>query len=193
MKHVRRLVVATANRDKLTEIEALLGPGVELLERPSSVGQVEENAPDLVGNARLKASAVSDATGQPSLADDTGLFVAALGGRPGVRSSRFAGDSATYADNVSALLAAMEGRVDRRAEFRTVALVRFPDGGEIWVQGVARGEIVHRPRGMSGFGYDPLFAPDSGLGLTFAEMTLVEKNRCSHRSAAFGALAVLLR
>lgn len=193
MTAIRRLVVATANRDKVAEMAALLGPDVELAPRPLSVPDVEEDAPDLVGNARLKASTVCAATGEPAVADDTGLFVAALGGRPGVRTARFAGEGATYEDNVSALLAAMAGQADRRSEFRTVALVSLPSGAEMWAQGVARGTISDRPRGSLGFGYDPLFVPERGGGLTFAEMTMEQKNRCSHRSAAFAALAVLLR
>lgn len=193
MSPIHQLVVATSNRDKVVEMAALLGPDVELLPRPLSVPEVDENAPDLLGNARLKASAICAATGQPAVADDTGLFVAALGGRPGVHTARFAGEDATYEDNLSALLAAMVDQSDRRAEFRTVALVRMPRGAEMWVQGVVRGAISQRPKGILGFGYDPVFVPDGGGGLTFAEMTMDEKNRRSHRAAAFSALAVLLR
>ena len=186
-----RLVLATANLDKAREIGAALS-GFELVPRPLDVPDVAETADTLEGNARLKAVALCDATGEAAVADDTGLEVRALGGRPGVYSSRFAGPDATYADNVAKLLADLEGVADRRARFRTVALVRFPDGREVAAEGVIDGHIEPAPRGTLGFGYDPVFVPDEGDGRTFAEMTLAEKQAVSHRGRAFRALAAEL-
>lgn len=186
-----RLVVASANPDKVAEISAVLH-GVELLPRPDSVGEVEEDGVTLEDNARLKARAILAATGEAAVADDTGLEVAALGGAPGVYSARFAGPGATYADNVAALLKALDGSSDRAARFRTVALACFPDGREVVAEGVVDGEIATVARGTSGFGYDPLFVPAGAGGRTFAEMTAEEKNTLSHRGRAFRALAALL-
>ena len=186
-----RLVLATANPDKAAEIAAVL-PEVELVPRPTAVPDVDETGDTLVDNARLKARALAEATGEAAVADDTGLEVDALDGAPGVRSSRYAGPGATYADNVAHLLSALEGRADRRARFRTVALVWFPDGTEVVAEGVVEGRISSAPRGAAGFGYDPVFVPDEGGGRTFAEMTPEEKNAISHRARAFRALAGLL-
>ena len=125
----------------------------------------------------------------PAEVEATEERVAALDGRPGVYSSRFAGPDATYADNVAKLLRELDGVEDRRARFRTVALVRFPDGSEVAAEGTVDGHIAVDARGDEGFGYDPLFVPDGGDGRTFAEMTLAEKQAVSHRGRAFRALA----
>ncbi|HEX2274401.1 MAG TPA: RdgB/HAM1 family non-canonical purine NTP pyrophosphatase [Acidimicrobiales bacterium] len=186
-----RLVLATANPDKALEIAALLG-GFDVVPRPPEVPDVEETADTLEGNARLKARAVAAATGEAAVADDTGLEVAALGGRPGVWAARYAGEGATYADNVAKLLAELEGVADRRARFRTVALAWFPDGTEVVGEGWVEGHIALEPRGTGGFGYDPVFVPDGGDGRTFAEMTAAEKAAVSHRGRAFRALAAAL-
>ena len=186
-----RLVLATANPDKVVEIGAILGADVELVPRPASVPDVVEDADTLEGNARLKAVAIVEATGEPAVADDTGLEVDALGGAPGVHSARFAGEHATYADNVAKLLDALAehpDRATRRARFRTVALARFPDGTEVVAEGAVEGTIATEASGAAGFGYDPLFVPDEGDGRTFAEMTADEKHAVSHRGRAFRAL-----
>ncbi|MFN2608661.1 MAG: RdgB/HAM1 family non-canonical purine NTP pyrophosphatase [Acidimicrobiales bacterium] len=187
-----RLVLATANPDKAAEIAALLR-GFEVAPRPPAVGPVEETEDTLEGNARLKAVAVCAATGQVAVADDTGLEVVALGGRPGVWSARYAGPDASYADNVAKLLAELHGKGDRRARFRTVALARFPDGREVVAEGVVDGDIASEARGGAGFGYDPVFVPDGADGRTFAEMSSEEKAAVSHRGRAFRALASHLR
>jgi XTP/dITP diphosphohydrolase len=192
---VRRLVLATANPDKAAEIVAVLGPHVELVPRPAGLADVVEDGETLLDNARLKARAVSAASGEPAVADDTGLEVDALGGAPGVRTSRYAGETATYADNVAKLLTELAELTDpsgRRARFRTVALVALPDGGEVWAEGVAEGAIAAAPRGTGGFGYDPVFVPDEGDGRTFAELPGPEKHAFSHRGRAFRALAARL-
>jgi XTP/dITP diphosphohydrolase len=193
------LVAATANPDKAAEIAAILAMAgdVELLPRPASVKEVAETGDSLLANARLKAQAIAEATSRPAVADDTGLEVDALGGAPGVWSARYAGKGATYADNVTKLLgdlaALPDGGGGRRARFRTVALVTFPDGGEIWCEGTVEGRIASEPRGDGGFGYDPVFVPDEGDGRTFAEMAAVDKHAISHRGRAFRALAEVLR
>jgi XTP/dITP diphosphohydrolase len=186
-----RLVAATANPHKISEISAILGDLIELLPRPPEVADVEEDAPDLIGNARLKAEAISRATQAAAVADDTGLEVDALDGAPGVRSARFAGDSATDAENVAALLAALSGATDRRARFRTVAMVVGPDL-EVVAEGTCEGRIASAPRGAGGFGYDSVFVPDAGDGRTFAEMSPAEKHAISHRGRAIESLAALL-
>lgn len=189
------LVAATANPDKAAEIREILAgrDGITLLERPSDVPDVEETGETLEDNARLKAVALADATGMPAIADDTGLEVEALGGAPGVWSARYAGEDATYADNVAKLLRELSALPDRggarRARFRTVAFVRFPDGREVWREGAVDGIIADAPRGEGGFGYDPVFVPDEGNGRTFAELNPAEKHVISHRGRAFRALA----
>ncbi|HUZ44470.1 MAG TPA: RdgB/HAM1 family non-canonical purine NTP pyrophosphatase [Acidimicrobiales bacterium] len=186
-----RLVLATANPGKTAEIRAALS-GIELLARPESVPEVEETEPTLEGNAALKARALRDATGEAALADDTGLEVVALDGAPGVYSARWAGPGATYADNVAKLLREMEGRTERRARFRSVLTIAYPDGSELSVEGTVEGLITTETRGSSGFGYDPVFAPEGAGGRTFAEMDVTAKNAVSHRGRALTALAVRL-
>jgi XTP/dITP diphosphohydrolase len=187
-------VCASANPDKVAEIAALLGDAVELHPRPADVPDVVEDAPTLEGNARLKAAAIAAATGQPALADDTGLEVDALGGAPGVFAARFAGERATYADNVAKLLAQLDGVPPQRrtARFRAVALVRWPDGREVSAEGVCTGRIATAARGGRGFGYDPVFVPDECDGRTFAEMSEAEKHAVSHRGRSIRALLAAL-
>jgi XTP/dITP diphosphohydrolase len=192
-----QLVCASANPDKVVEIAAILSSaGVELLPRPEDISDVIEDAETLEGNARLKAVALCDATGMPSVADDTGLEVDSLGGAPGVLSARFAGERATYVDNVMKLLDALSDLpepVERKAQFRTIAIARFPDGIEVIADGSVAGTIALGPRGDNGFGYDPVFVPDEGDGRTFAEMSVAEKHAISHRGRAFRSLAERLR
>jgi len=189
------LVVASANPDKVSEIKALLArtlPGVEVRPRPTDMPDVEETGDTLLENARLKAAAVAAASDLPAVADDTGLEVTALRGAPGVFTARYAGERATYGENVAKLLGALVGVVDRHACFRTVALVRWPDGREVTAEGVVEGTIAASARGRSGFGYDPIFVPAEGGGLTFAELGTDAKHEISHRGRAFRALAAKL-
>jgi len=191
-----QLVCASANPDKVAEIRAILEEsGIELLPRPD-VPDVVEDGETLEANARLKARALSSATGLAAVADDTGLEVNSLGGAPGVRSARFAGEDASYVDNVMKLLDALSDLPEpeeRSARFRTVALARFPDGLEVLADGAVEGSIALAPRGENGFGYDPVFVPSEGDGRTFAEMSADEKHVISHRGRAFRALAERLR
>jgi XTP/dITP diphosphohydrolase len=185
---VLQLVCASANPDKVREIQQILASEVDLLPRPTDVADVVEDAGSFIGNARLKASALCAATGLPAVADDTGLEVDALGGAPGVDSAIYAGDLCSYADNRRKLLAELDGVADRRAAFRTVAIVVWPDGSELAVEGVCPGVITTVERGEVGFGYDSVFQPDEGDGSTFAEMGAEAKHAISHRGRAFRAL-----
>jgi XTP/dITP diphosphohydrolase len=192
-----RFVLATANPDKAAEIRAIVAaavPNVELVARPAAVPDVEETGVTLLDNARLKARALSDATGLPAVADDTGLEVVALGGAPGVHTARYAGPGATYADNVAKLLEELAGvsGADRRARFATVVVATWPDGRELAAEGVVDGRIADEAAGGGGFGYDPVFVPDEGDGRTFAEMAPDEKHALSHRGRAVRAWAALL-
>jgi XTP/dITP diphosphohydrolase len=192
-----KLVLASANPDKAAEISTILAAtlsDLELAPRPAAVPDVDETGATLLDNARLKAAAIAAATGEAAVADDTGLLVDALDGAPGVWSARFAGEAATYADNVAKLLAELAGVApDRRtARFETVALVRWPDGGEVVATGAVQGVIATQARGAAGFGYDPVFVPAEGDGRTFAELAPEEKHALSHRGRAFRALAAEL-
>jgi XTP/dITP diphosphohydrolase len=192
---VTRFVLATANAHKAHEIrDVVAGHGVELIPRPADVPEVDETAPTLEGNALLKAWALVRATGQAAIADDTGLFVDALDGRPGVRSARYAGEHASDDDNVARLLSELAGLAapQRGARFRTVIAVAYPSGEEFCVDGVLEGEITTTRRGEHGFGYDPVFEPRDTPGRTLAELTLAQKNEVSHRARALRALVELL-
>jgi XTP/dITP diphosphohydrolase len=184
------------NPDKRRELATLMaGAGLDLVSLADVPGASapEETGTTLLENARIKARAAASLTGLPALADDTGLEVDALGGRPGVHAARYAGPGATYADNVARLLAELTGvPAERRgARFRTVCLVCEPDGLEIAADGVVEGSITEVPRGTSGFGYDPVFEVE-GLGRTLAELTPEEKNRHSHRARAARNLLIAL-
>ncbi len=189
-----RLVIATGNPGKAREIAAVLSAveDLELLPRPGDLPEPEENGATLLDNARIKAQAVMAATGEAAVADDTGLEVMALDGAPGLHTARYAGPHATFDDNIRRLLAELEGVAERRARWRTVALVTLPGGGEIVGEGTCDGTITEAPRGARGFGYDPVFVPDGGDGRTFAELAPEEKNAVSHRGRAFRDLAVRL-
>ena len=188
------LVCASANSHKYSEMTQILSGVVNLIPRPPEIPDVVEDANTLEGNARLKATAIQSSTGCPAVADDTGLEVDALGGAPGIFSARYAGENATYEENVSKLLEEMsqftgEGR---SARFRTVALIVWEDGAETIAEGGGEGVIAETPSGKGGFGYDSVFIPSSGEGKTFAEMSDEEKNDISHRGVAFRKLKELL-
>lgn len=185
---IPRLVVASKNPDKITEIEEVLGDTGLAGEIVSGLDwpDVDETGETLEENALLKARAVMEVTGVPAVADDTGLEVAALRGLPGVKTARFAGEDATYADNVRLLLEKLDGIEDRRARFRTAVALVMPDNAEIVVDGALDGIIAESARGSGGFGYDPVFEVD---GVTLSEMGLAEKNRISHRAKALRSLA----
>lgn len=203
MKH--SLVVATNNRGKLAELRHLLaGLNVEVLSLQDVSRkpiQVVEDGDTFEANAIKKAREVASATMMLTLADDSGLEVDALGGAPGVRSARFAGERATDAENNAALLAAIEAldasdpaRSDMKARFRCVLALVDPfvrDGEPLVVEGTCEGKITRTPRGSGGFGYDPLFLVE-GTDRTMAELSEEEKNRISHRAQATQHLRLAL-
>jgi XTP/dITP diphosphohydrolase len=191
------LVIASANPDKAAELRELLveelGAAVTLWPRPDYVGEIEETGETLEENARLKAQTISQATGLAAISDDTGLEVHALGGAPGVFSARYAGEDASYADNVRKLLRELDGREDRRARFKTVCVISFPDGTELVAEGAVDGLIGTEATGSSGFGYDPLFRPLVDSSRSYAELSAAEKHEVSHRGLAVRNVARLLR
>ena len=188
---IPRLVVASKNPDKVSEIEEVLGAMrlVGEIVRGLDWPDVEETGESLEANALLKARMVMSAVGLPAVADDTGLEVAALDGAPGVRTARYAGPEATYRDNVERLLRELQGQDDRRARFRTAIALVMPDGTELAVEGVLDGVIARTLRGTGGFGYDPVFEVD---GMTLSEMGTDMKNSLSHRARAIQSLAAAL-
>jgi XTP/dITP diphosphohydrolase len=188
---IPRLVVASKNPDKVSELEELIAslPLAGEVVRGLDWEDVEETGSTLEENASIKGRAVAEAVGLPALADDTGLEVGALDGEPGVSTARFAGPDAVYEDNVRKLLEIMEGEPERDARFRTVVALVMPDGAEVVAEGSLEGVITTSPRGDEGFGYDPVFEVD---GRTLAEMTVEEKNQLSHRARAIRALGVAL-
>jgi XTP/dITP diphosphohydrolase len=188
-----QVISASANPDKVAEIRAILAGLLHVEPRPGDVADVVEDAGTLEGNARLKAAAICAATGEASMADDTGLFVDALDGEPGVDTAYYAGPHATYAENRAKLLAALDGAQTRRAVFRTVAMIVWPDGRELSATGECAGTIALAESGGRGWGFDPLFIPDDGDGRTFAEMSDADKHAVSHRGRAFANLVAALR
>jgi XTP/dITP diphosphohydrolase len=185
------VVVASKNPDKIAEVEAVLGS----LDPPIGIitghqwDDIDEVGLTLTANALLKAHAVVAATGHAAIADDTGLEVDALSGEPGVRTARYAGENATYHDNVTQLLFDLTGVEDRNAQFRTAVALVLPSGDELVVEGILEGWITTERRGESGFGYDPIFEVGSR---TLAEIPSEEKNRISHRALALHELAEVL-
>ncbi len=194
-----RIVIATKNAGKLREYERLLAdvPGLELMTLASFDLRMEvvEDCDTFAGNARKKAREIAAAVAMPCLADDSGLEVDALGGRPGVRSARYAGERASDAENNEKLLRAL-GDVpdeDRAARFRCAIAVVDAKGVELaFAEDACEGRITTEPRGTHGFGYDPLFVPE-GFSETMAELGPETKNRISHRAKAAAKLVPLLR
>lgn len=196
---VPELVIATSNRGKLAEIRGILEEaGLKLrlraLDEFPGITMPPEDGETFLENARRKALAVARQAGRPALADDSGLCVDALGGRPGVRSARFAGEGAGDAANNARLLAELAGvPAERRgAEFRCAVVLALPDGRWTAAEGSVRGRILEEPRGTGGFGYDPLFLAEE-LGMTFAEAAPEAKSQVSHRGRALRALLPRLR
>ena len=188
-----KIVFATNNAHKLSEVKAVLGEGFELvtLKEVGITEDIPETGETLDENASIKARYVYQRTGLDCFADDTGLEVEALGGAPGVRSARYATDGHDFAANNRKLLKELDGETNRAARFRTViSLIR--GGEEIQVEGIVRGTIATQESGAEGFGYDPLFIPE-GKSVTFAEMSADEKNAISHRGRAVAELVEVLK
>ena len=191
---IKEIVIATRNTGKVKELTALLGHVVEKitpLRELNSVPDIVEDGDTFRMNALKKARLVSGVTGKITLADDSGLEVDGLGGRPGVFSSRYAGEGASDKDNIRKLLEELNGISGRNARFVCDLALVFPDGEEIVVEGICEGVILERPRGDGGFGYDPVFfLPD--VDKTMAELTAEEKNLISHRARAVRALVMYI-
>ncbi|WP_196778367.1 RdgB/HAM1 family non-canonical purine NTP pyrophosphatase [Thalassorhabdomicrobium marinisediminis] len=190
----KKLLIATHNRGKLEEIEALLAPyGVEVTSNADhGLPEPDETETTFVGNARIKAHAAVKATGLPALADDSGLTVDGLDGAPGVYTADWAetGDGRDFVKAMTRTWEELEARdaaTPRRAQFRCCLVLAWPDGHDEVFEGVMPGQIVWPMRGDQGHGYDPIFQPD-GYDVTFGEMDRWEKNRISHRADAFRRL-----
>ena len=179
------MIFATSNAHKVGEIRAVLPEGfmVQSLKDIGFTEDLPETQDTIEGNSLQKAEYLSERlSGVTCFAEDTGLEIAALDGRPGVYSARYAGPEATFGDNVRKVLAEMEGVEDRSARFKTV-ITYFSEGRSVQFTGLCKGMILTASRGTEGFGYDPIFVPD-GCNLSFAEMRLSEKNQFSHRRKA---------
>lgn len=192
---MKKIVIATSNPHKLLEVKEILKDlpyeFVGLNEFPD-IPEIEETGKTLLENSLIKARTVHKITGLPTVADDTGLEVNYLNGAPGVKSARYAGGNATYQDNLNKLLKDLEGVLlaERQAQFRTV-ISFINNEREHWVEGLVKGIIIDELRGESGFGYDPIFyIPD--LKKTFAELSMVQKNKISHRGLALEKFRILL-
>ncbi|MBQ5843263.1 MAG: non-canonical purine NTP diphosphatase [Alistipes sp.] len=188
-----KIIFATNNAHKLSEVQALLGDAFELvtLKECGITEDIPETAATLEGNALQKARYVFEKTGADCFADDTGLEVEALGGEPGVHSARYATDGHDFAANNRLLLKNLEGQSNRKARFRTV-IALILEGKEYLFEGIVEGTIATRESGCEGFGYDPLFVP-SGEIVTFAQMSAEAKNAISHRGRAVAKLVNFLK
>ncbi len=181
-----KVIAATKNKGKIREMQEILSPlDIEIVSQ-QEIGielDVEETGDTFVKNALIKARAVAMVCDYPVLADDSGICVEALGGAPGVRSARYAGDNATDADRINKMLTEIGESENRNAKFVTAVAFIFPDGREITAEGEVKGYITKEPKGNGGFGYDPIFYSEE-LGKTFAEGSDEEKNSVSHRGRA---------
>jgi XTP/dITP diphosphohydrolase len=192
-----RIAIASRNPGKIREIRSICSDWpvgwITADEHEGPWPEVEETGQAYLENALLKARAVARTLGVPAVADDSGIEVDALGGAPGPRSARYAGEGASDEENLRMLIRAVAGvpAAGRTARYRCVAAVAWPDGPEAWAEGTSEGTLLSKPRGTGGFGYDPIFVPE-GWDRTMAELTLEEKDRISHRGRAFRALRDLL-
>jgi len=187
---MRKLYVATSNAHKLDEMRSIFDGGWQLIgmREVGFSGDIDEVAWTLEENAYLKAKALYDYLGGAwVIGEDTGLEVDALGGKPGPRTARFAGETATAQDNMAKLLQLLKDVEDRSAQFRTVIALLHPDGRVQYFEGICKGSIAERPMGDGGFGYDPIFIPE-GYTKSFASLPAELKNRISHRARALAKL-----
>lgn len=189
---MNELIFATNNQHKLTEVQSLIGDSFRLmsLKDIDCNEDISETAPTLEGNALLKARFIFSTFGKNCFADDTGLEIEALDGRPGVFSARYATDGHDFEANIDKVLAELSGARNRNARFRTVVALIL-DGSVHYFEGIVNGKIISERKGAEGFGYDPVFIPD-GYQDTFAEMPLSEKNKISHRARAVNKLVDFL-
>jgi XTP/dITP diphosphohydrolase len=195
------IAIATRNRHKIQEITQICSDWpVGWVSEGTGWPDVEETGRTYLDNALLKARAIAEASGLPSVADDSGIEVDALGGEPGVRSARFAGERATDAANLALLIDKLDAVGDpalRTGRYRCVAALVYPGRRALWAEGICEGRLIVQPRGSGGFGYDPVFVPASeggpaGRRRTMAELSTQEKHAISHRGQAFRRLRALL-
>lgn len=193
MNKSMKLVFASNNLNKIEEIKTLVSESIEILSLADigCIEKIEETETTIEGNAKLKADYITNKFGYDCFADDTGLEVDFLNGAPGVFSARYAGDNATYEDNVKKMLNEMQGKTNRKAHFRTVIALNLGDKQYLF-NGICKGEILEQKQGEEGFGYDPIFKP-YGYDKSFAEMSLVEKGNISHRGLAIKKLINFLK
>lgn len=188
-----KLVIATSNQHKLKEIENIFKGTVikEILPMPSDIGEIIENGTTFIENSLIKAKAVYNYTKLPSLADDSGICINALNGEPGIYSARYGGENLGYKEKMQLILDKLKNKDDRSAYFITSAVCVLDDNYYIALEGRVNGKIIESPRGFDGFGYDPIFQPD-GYNVTYAEMSLEEKNSMSHRALAMNKMKEIL-
>ena len=188
-----KLVIATSNQHKLKEIENIFKGTVikEILPMPSDIGEIIENGTTFIENSLIKAKAVYNYTKLPSLADDSGICINALNGEPGIYSARYGGENLGYKEKMQLILDKLKNKDDISAYFITSAVCVLDDNYYIALEGRVNGKIIESARGFDGFGYDPIFQPD-GYNVTYAEMSLEEKNSMSHRALAMNKMKEIL-
>lgn len=189
---INKLVIATANKHKLTEIQNIFKDSAkEILPMPSDIGEIIEDGNSFIENSLIKAKAVYNHTKLPSLADDSGICINALNGEPGIYSARYGGENLGYKEKMQLILDKLKNKNDRTAYFITSAVCVLDDNYYIALEGIVNGVIVESPKGFDGFGYDPIFKPN-GYDITYAEMTLEQKNSMSHRAIAMNKMKEIL-
>ena len=189
---INKLVIATANKHKLTEIQNIFKDSAkEILPMPADIGEIIEDGNSFIENSLIKAKAVYNHTKLPSLADDSGICINALNGEPGIYSARYGGENLGYKEKMQMILDKLKNKNDRTAYFITSAVCVLDDNYYIALEGRVDGVIIESPKGFDGFGYDPIFKPN-GYDITYAEMTLEQKNSMSHRAIAMNKMKEIL-
>lgn len=189
---INKLVIATANKHKLIEIQNIFKDSAkEILPMPSDIGEIIEDGNSFIENSLIKAKAVYNHTKLPSLADDSGICINALNGEPGIYSARYGGENLGYKEKMQMILDKLKNKNDRTAYFITSAVCVLDDNYYIALEGIVNGVIVESPKGFDGFGYDPIFKPN-GYDITYAEMALEQKNSMSHRAIAMNKMKEIL-
>ena len=189
---INKLVIATANEHKLIEIKNIFKDSAkEILPMPADIGEIIEDGNSFIENSLIKAKAVYNHTKLPSLADDSGICINALNGEPGIYSARYGGENLGYKEKMQLILDKLKNQNDRTAYFITSAVCVLDDNYYIALEGRVDGVIIESPKGFDGFGYDPIFKPN-GYDITYAEMTLEQKNSMSHRAIAMNKMKEIL-
>ena len=189
---INKLVIATANKHKLIEIQNIFKDSAkEILPMPSDIGEIIEDGNSFIENSLIKAKAVYNHTKLPSLADDSGICINALNGEPGIYSARYGGENLGYKEKMQLILDKLKNQNDRTAYFITSAVCVLDDNYYIALEGRVDGVIIESPKGFDGFGYDPIFKPN-GYDITYAEMALEQKNSMSHRAIAMNKMKEIL-